>query len=37
MHVILGLGYVTQDDIFSSIHLAGKFMISSFLVAEYSI
>jgi hypothetical protein len=35
MHVFLGQGYATQDNIFSSsIHLPENFMMSLFLKAE---
>jgi hypothetical protein len=34
MLVFLGLGYLTQDDFSSSIHLPANFFMSLFLIAE---
>jgi hypothetical protein len=34
MCVFLGLSYLTQDDLFSAIHLPANFMMSLFLMGE---
>jgi hypothetical protein len=35
MHVLLGLGYLTQDDILKFHPFAAKFMMSLLLIAEH--